>query len=569
MWYISRKKRHGGECIRSSSWRIRCARITDKAYSRHVFEDLVAYTCTFEECDHGPFGSLTAWTIHEQRQHLHSWKCPLCHEDFDTHALVVEHMAAAYPSVDQDLLGDLIYAASPQVEQVPISQCPFCDDSRWADHDFEGPVAFQPEAHDQGIMHDQSVSVSLYHQHTSHHMEQLALLAIPAFAHDGKDSATDHEVITNQSTMNRMPSTPSSRSDDSRRVARQWFIPGDGIDRHVIVTDIPRYLGIDATVRPGQGTGENDSVMGYWIKAYRNLTTAMIADLRADSARWRQEQRLGSVTREYVGSNTYHLSQAARVPKDIYGDLDGIEAPYGSAVARDRDRTPVNRMPIAPQYPYDQKYGVDPGGLPDIRSVNLPQEQALYGRAQNAMFARSDANHSPLGGSAPPGYVRQGNYYVPISSAEQPMWPNLPIYEGPHRYSQQLQPQRMESARDPRDPRDPRDVLRDPRDPRDLRDPRDPRHGQAYPQDPRYAYPTPSATTASMPRGERSSIDAAPPGYLRQGNYNFPVPASASGREPSNSEQTDPDESVRDPYYGRGGPAPTTSDSARNARRRM
>lgn len=41
-------------------------------------------------------------------------------------------------------------------------------------------------------------------------------------------------------------------------VARQWFVPGDGIDRHVIVTDIQRYLGNDATVRPGQGTGEND-----------------------------------------------------------------------------------------------------------------------------------------------------------------------------------------------------------------------------------------------------------------------------------------------------------------------
>lgn len=77
-------------------------------------------------------------------------------------------------------------------------------------------------------------------------------------------------------------------------VARQWFVPGDGIDRHVIVTDIQRYLGNDATVRPGKGTGENtvrfalvvsshralltssQGVSGYWIKAYRNLTTVCI-----------------------------------------------------------------------------------------------------------------------------------------------------------------------------------------------------------------------------------------------------------------------------------------------------
>lgn len=41
-------------------------------------------------------------------------------------------------------------------------------------------------------------------------------------------------------------------------IARQWFVSGEGIDRHVIVTDIQRYLGNDATVRPGTGTGENE-----------------------------------------------------------------------------------------------------------------------------------------------------------------------------------------------------------------------------------------------------------------------------------------------------------------------
>lgn len=38
----------------------------------------------------------------------------------------------------------------------------------------------------------------------------------------------------------------------AQELARQWFIPGDGIDRHVISTDIQRYLGNDATVRPGR-----------------------------------------------------------------------------------------------------------------------------------------------------------------------------------------------------------------------------------------------------------------------------------------------------------------------------
>jgi hypothetical protein len=38
--------------------------------------------------------------------------------------------------------------------------------------------------------------------------------------------------------------------------SNNWFVPGDGIAREVITADIQRYLGPDALVRPGPGTGE-------------------------------------------------------------------------------------------------------------------------------------------------------------------------------------------------------------------------------------------------------------------------------------------------------------------------
>ena len=59
------------------------------------------------------------------------------------------------------------------------------------------------------------------------------------------------------------PSGLQIERGSTHRNARQWFIPGHDIDRHVIVTDIQRYLGNDATVRPGRGTGENGGVPGY------------------------------------------------------------------------------------------------------------------------------------------------------------------------------------------------------------------------------------------------------------------------------------------------------------------
>jgi len=77
--------------------------------------------------------------------------------------------------------------------------------------------------------------------------------------------------------------------------ANQWFVPGDGIAREVITADIQRYLGPDALVRPGPGTGEfevgapftrtanrggiltkTQGRSGYWITAYRTLTSVRV-----------------------------------------------------------------------------------------------------------------------------------------------------------------------------------------------------------------------------------------------------------------------------------------------------
>ncbi|KAI4604329.1 hypothetical protein KJ359_000464 [Pestalotiopsis sp. 9143b] len=73
----------------------------------------------------------------------------------------------------------------------------------------------------------------------------------------------------------------------------EYFVPRDGIDREVITADVCRYLGNDALVRPGvyESPQTGQVVQGYYITAYRNLTTAMIEDLKADSARWDQERR--------------------------------------------------------------------------------------------------------------------------------------------------------------------------------------------------------------------------------------------------------------------------------------
>ncbi|KAF2788882.1 hypothetical protein K505DRAFT_201597, partial [Melanomma pulvis-pyrius CBS 109.77] len=68
-----------------------------------------------------------------------------------------------------------------------------------------------------------------------------------------------------------------------------WFIPGDGIAREVITEDIQRYIGPDAVVRPGLGTGEWEGKSGYWWTADRTLTAEMILNIQSDSENWRKE----------------------------------------------------------------------------------------------------------------------------------------------------------------------------------------------------------------------------------------------------------------------------------------
>ncbi|PIA94841.1 hypothetical protein CB0940_08768 [Cercospora beticola] len=317
-----------------------------------------------------------------------------------------------------------------------------------------------------------------------------------------------------------------------QEIARQWFVPGEGIDRHVISADIQRYLGNDATVRPGVGTGENQGVQGYWIKAYRNLTSAMIADLRADSARWRQEQRQtgtrGSKSptmsiksgltvpddsiEPYVGSSTYHASSAGRVSqKRSGGDSPNMDGPYGlppSQRERERERIPVDRMQVDPPAPSrgsypapDRRAPYQPDGrpfpsesrgfAPDGRS-SYPADTNMSGFGQPPVTSaygqepRYAPSYQQSNDGAPPGYVRQGNYFVPVSGYETA--PSIPGRADP--YGAGGYPQPPPQGRDPRETRYP------------------PQSDYADPA--RYAYPSPAATVSSVSARDREPI-ASPP----------------------------------------------------------
>lgn len=227
----------------------------------------------------------------------------------------------------------------------------------------------------------------------------------------------------------------------------------------------------------------------------------------------------------YVGSRTYEASSAARAQRRD-GDSPSLDA-YGVPVSRS-GRNQVDPMQIDPPaaqpsrgygQPSQTTRGYQPDNgvyspqgrererdrdrYPDAGRTQFPQDQQMtdYGRMPVTTSYGQDPRYAtagyPQNDGAPPGYVREGNYYVPITSSYGQ--PSIMATGRP-------EPQQYPSAGTFGQPQVPPG-----RDPRDQRDPRDPRYGQSDyidPRDPRYAYPSPANTVSSMAPREREPISS-------------------------------------------------------------
>jgi len=159
----------------------------------------------------------------------------------------------------------------------------------------------------------------------------------------------------------------------------EYFVPKEGIDREVITADICRYLGNDALVRPGnyENPQTRQIQQGYFITAYRNLTTAMIADLKADSERWEAERRQTASRGQPSGveyrASTTHQSRQYYGPTESAGGGTGAYA------------TPTTQ-PNAQVYDTNTQY----------QTQGYPQ-QAPAGYAAAQGYAPSDNNYYVAG----------------------------------------------------------------------------------------------------------------------------------------------------------------------------
>ncbi|KAI5464012.1 hypothetical protein BGZ63DRAFT_411859 [Mariannaea sp. PMI_226] len=291
-----------------------------------------------------------------------------------------------------------------------------------------------------------------------------------------------------RSSRNPPPTTGATRQNE-------YFVPRDGIDREVISADICRYLGNDALVRPGhyENPQTGQVVQGYYITAYRNLTTAMIEDLKADSARWDSERRA------QTSHNTSGGIHASR-------DASGIPPRHSS------------NSPLV-QYRYSETH--------QSRQHHGPTE-ASY---QQDPYSRDAYDGPRYPGTGTPGYTgAAGSSYQPQG---------YPSTSGGGAYGSYPQSQQSPSSMDPRFP--------PPQASSSM--------NQAFPaaQDPYMAVGTnrtPRGFTSNdpyaNPAASAATTGASQPGYPATASYTYPSQVPASGAQSYATMQP------QDPFYGRG-----------------
>lgn len=275
--------------------------------------------------------------------------------------------------------------------------------------------------------------------------------------------------------MSRSSRNPPAASSGTTR-QNEYFVPRDGIDREVISADICRYLGNDALVRPGhyENPQTGQGVQGYYITAYRNLTTAMIEDLKADSARWDSERRAQTSRNtsgvQYRYSET-HQSRQHHGPTEPPYQAD----PYARDAAYDNPRYPGTGAPgytgAAGSYPAQQAYSTSSGSYgsypqaqqspspADPRYGSTPSSGSVlnqaYQTAQDPYMAMG-TNLNQRGYAADP-YANQRTSAAAAAQAvyatAPPTQPGYPATTSPYQYAGQVPPAGTQAyAAMPQDP---------------------------------------------------------------------------------------------------------------------
>ncbi|KAF2164405.1 hypothetical protein M409DRAFT_56674 [Zasmidium cellare ATCC 36951] len=129
----------------------------ERSWRRHVYEDLPPYVCITSDCGSRgrQFARRRDWRRH-LKEHDTCWVCPFdCSDAFNDPGSFKKHLKAVHLHDKCDYAAENLLSSSARIGQGPeCVRCPLC---------FEGKQ-----------------DAKTYYKHLGHHMEQLALFALPS-----------------------------------------------------------------------------------------------------------------------------------------------------------------------------------------------------------------------------------------------------------------------------------------------------------------------------------------------------------------------------------------------------
>lgn len=143
---------------------------------KHVFRDLRPYVCLSEACVAADqdFQRRKDWSLHMSQEHWRQWACPFgCALDPPSPSNLRQHLVDVHKTVVTAKSIDSIITQSskPDLQQCH-GGCPLCNE-------------VEIKSHHQ------------YESHVGHHLEQLALFALPSHCHDseGEEEGEDPDRV--------------------------------------------------------------------------------------------------------------------------------------------------------------------------------------------------------------------------------------------------------------------------------------------------------------------------------------------------------------------------------------
>ena len=149
-----------------------------------MLQDLEPYVCTFSSCGLDTFQSQRSWFEHELLLHRIKWVCFQCPEHFLSSDALRAHIKLSHgENVSDQQLSTLTYQSKRPVDFIQPDECSFCDES-WATRD----TNFQ--ADEESLV----VDLDQFRRHVGHHLQEVALFALPRLIQNDELSRVSHDA---------------------------------------------------------------------------------------------------------------------------------------------------------------------------------------------------------------------------------------------------------------------------------------------------------------------------------------------------------------------------------------